>query len=337
MKDRILNMDKKILTVFIVLFLSNVLLWFYLISFNSGMFNFNLGKLNYIFKIGPLFFTIVSVLIFFAFISSRLPKLIALGNNPSYEIGYLLILGLLSLSMAYFYASVNQNINLTPYISMVNLLAIILLILIVASRFKSFKALITNDYTRKDQLICIGIFLILGSLSTLFAMTINNFDGNIRIMTVMIAGLFGGPIIGIPTAILSSLILLFNEGGNAICSVVSTIICGVLSSAMYIWNKREFLKTLPSAILIFLFIGFDMLMIILMKPASSGVPMVLDIYLPMVFAGLMGIMLFEMIIAEIKIDTDGEPFNAKSEIKELKASLKEHEEKIKHLEEIEKE
>ena len=77
-------------------------------------------------------------------------------------------------------------------------------------------------------------------------------------------------------------------------------------------------------------------MIILMKPASSGVPMVHDIYLPMVFAGLMGIMLFEMIIAEIKMDTDREPFDAESEIKELKASLKEHEEKIKHLEEIEK-
>lgn len=145
------------------------------------MFNFNLGKLNYIFKIGPMFFTIASVLIFFASISSRLPKLIVLGNNPSYEISYLLILGLLSLSMAYFYASVNQNINLTPYMSMVNLLAIILLILIVASRFKSFKAIITNDYTRKDQLICMVIFLILGSLSTLFAMTINNFDGDIRL------------------------------------------------------------------------------------------------------------------------------------------------------------
>lgn len=43
-----------------------------------------------------------------------------------------------------------------------------------------------------------------------------------------------------------------------------------------------------------------------------------------------------MIIAEIKMDTDREPFDAESEIKELKASLKEHEEKIKHLEEIEK-
>lgn len=332
MKDMILDMDKKILAVFIVLFLSNILLWFYLLSFNLSVSNFELD-INYIFQIGPLFFTIASVLIFFAFISSRLPKLLVLRDNLSYEIGYLLIIGLLSLSMANFNASIIQSINLVPYVSMVNLLAIILLVLIVTSHFKSFKALLTNDYTRKDQLICMVIFLILGFLSTVFAMPIDNFDGDIRIMTVVIAGLFGGPIIGIPTAILSSLTLLAIVGGNAVYSVVPTIICGVVTSAIYVWNGRKFLRTLPSAILIFLFIGFDMLAIILMTPASIGVPMVLDIYPPMVFAGLMGIMIFKMVTAEINVGADEETFDAESEIKELKTSLKEHEEKIKRLEE----
>lgn len=92
MKDRIRDMDKKILAVFIVLFLFNVILWFYLISFNYGMFNFYLGK-NNVFNIGTNFYTIISVLIFFTFMTSKLPKLFSLGNNPLYEFGYLLILG----------------------------------------------------------------------------------------------------------------------------------------------------------------------------------------------------------------------------------------------------
>ena len=337
MKDKVLNMDKRILAVFIVLFLSNVLLWFYLLSFYSGGFNFDLGKLSHIFITGSIFYTIVSVLIFFAFITSTLPKLLALGKNPSYEIFYLLVLGLLSLSMAYFYSSVNQSINLAPCVTMVNLLAIILVVLIVASRFKSFRALGTGDYTRKDQLKSLVVFLILGFLSTVVLMQIHKFDGNIRIMIVMTAGLFGGPMIGIPTAVLSSLILLANGGGTAVCFAVSTIVCGVISSAVYVWNGRKFLETLPSIVLVFLFIGFDMLMIVLMTPASSGVPMVLEIYLPMLFAGLMGIMLFQIIAAEIKIDDGEGRFDAQSEINELKASLKEHEKKIKQLEELEKE
>ena len=331
MKNRILNMDKKILAVFIVLFLSNVLLWFYLISYNSEV--FALGNLSNIFKGAPLFFTIASVLIFFAFISSRLPKLFALGDNPAYEIGYLVIFGLLSISMANFNSLVNQNINLIPYVSMVYLLAIILLVLIVVSRFKSFKALLAGDYTRKDQLICMVIFLILGFLSTFFVMTVNKFDGDIRIIIVMIAGLFGGPITGIPTAALSSLILLVNGEESAVYNMVSTIICGVLASAIYVWNGRKLLRTIPLVILMFLFIGFEMLIIILMAPASIGVPMVLDIYLPMVFAGFLGIILFEMIIIEIKMSADKGSSDCESEIKELKTSLKEHEEKIKRLEE----
>ena len=296
-------MDKKILAVFIVLFLFNVILWFYLISFNYGMFNFYLGK-NNVFNIGTNFYTIISVLIFFTFMTSKLPKLFSLGNNPLYEFGYLLILGFL---------------------------AAILLVLIVASRFDSFKALATNNYSRKDQLVCMVIFLILGFLSTAIMMHINELiKCDIRIMVVMVAGLFGGPIIGIPTAILSSLTLLVSGGGTAICSAVSTIVCGVISSMIYIWNGKKFLKTIPSAI------GFDMLMIILMTPPSSGVPLVLEMYIPMLFAGLMGLILFKIIIAEIKMNADEESFDAESEIKEIKASLKEHEKKIKHLEEMEK-
>ncbi len=65
MKDIKLNMDKKILAVFIVLFLSNILLWYYLLSYNSGVFYSDISKFNYIFKHGPLLFTIASVLIFF--------------------------------------------------------------------------------------------------------------------------------------------------------------------------------------------------------------------------------------------------------------------------------
>ena len=266
-----------------------------------------------------------------------MPNVISLGGNSSYEIGYLLIFGLLSLSIACFYATVNKTINLLPYVSMVDLLAIILLVLIVVSHFKSFKALITNEYNKKDQLKCMLIFLILGILSTVIIMPLDNFEGNIRIMTVMIAGLFGGPIIGIPTAIISSLTLLVTSGTNAYYHLFSTIICGIIASAIYIWNGRKLLKIFPTAILVFLLIGFDMLVTILTTPPSFGFPMVLKIYLPMIFGGLMGVMLFEMIAAEIKKDAEERPFDAKSEIKELKASLKKYEEEIKHLkEEIEK-
>ncbi len=337
MRNMKLNIDKKILIVFIVLFLSNVLLWYKLLLYNSGGFNFDINKFYHIFNEGQLFFTTVAVLIFFAFVTSRLPNVISLGDNSSYEIGYLLIFGLSSLSMACFYANLNKTVNLYPYVSMVNLLAIILLVLIIASRFKSFKALATNEYTRKDQLKCMVLFMILGFLSTMIILPIDKFDEDIRILTVMTAGLFGGPIIGIPTAIVSTITILFTSGKNAYYYLFSTILCGIIASVIHIWNGRKLLKILPSAILVFLLIGLDMLIIILTTPETFGIPMVLKIYLPMLFGGLMGVMLFGMITAEIKKDANKESFDAKSEIKELKTSLKKYEEEMKHLkEEVEK-
>ncbi|WP_461461298.1 LytS/YhcK type 5TM receptor domain-containing protein [Methanobrevibacter sp.] len=336
MKDMKLNMDKKILTLFIVLFLSNILLWYYLFTYKSGGFNFDISKINHIFNQGQLFFSTASVLIFFAFITSRLPAVISYGDNSSYEIGYLLIFGLSGLSMACFYTKINKTVNLYPYVSMVNLLAMILLVLIITSRFKSFKALINNEYTRRDQLNCMIIFMILGYLSTMFIIPYDKFDGDIRILTVMTAGLFGGPIIGIPTAIVSIITILYTTGKNSYYYLFSTIICGIIASVIYIWNGRKLLKILPSTILVFLLIGLDMLIIILTTPAKIGFPMVLKIYLPMLFGGLMGTMLFGMIAAENKKD-DNTEFDAKSEIKELKTSLKKYEDEIKQLkEEVEK-
>ena len=65
-----------------------------------------------------------------------------------------------------------------------------------------------------------------------------------------------------------------------------------------------------------------MLMIILTTPAKFGFPMVFKIYLSMIFIGVIGVMLFEIIAVEIKNDAIKKPFDTKSKIKDLKASLK---------------
>ena len=327
MKDIILSDKNKILIIYILLFISNLLLVVFFIFFGPDyVIKFNLTDLG-------RYFTIVSALIIFAFISSRLPKLRSLGDSSLYEIAYLLIMGLVGLIVSYFNGIVNNNLVLEPFINMFNVLAIVLIVMIFSTRLKSVKAIIRHDYTRKNQIVCLIVFLILGVLSTFMTKNLGHSTANVRSMTIMIAGLFGGPFVGIPTAVLAAACRLFIGGPTALPCAISTFVCGVIASAIHVWNGNRFLRTAQSAYLMFLFMGFEMLLIILMIPQSVGVPIVLEIYAPMTFVAVIGIILFKLVITETRRKVEDVPVDVETEIENLKESLKEYEEKIRVLEE----
>lgn len=326
MKDMILSDKRKRIIVYILLFISNLaFVIFFLVYGPDQAMDLSIRDVG-------RFFTIVSALIIFAFITSRLPKLRSLGDSSLYEITYLLIMGLVSLTVSYFNGIVNNSIVLEPFISMFNVLAIVLIVMICSTRLKSVKAMIRGDYERKELIVCLIVFLILGVLSTFLTKNLGHSTANVRSMTIMIAGLFGGPIIGIPTALLAAACRLFIGGPTAWPCAISTVICGVIAGAMHVWNGNRFLRTAQSAYLMFLFMGFEMLMILLMVPNSIGIPIVMEIYAPMTFVAVIGIILFKLVIAEIRRKDDDVPIDVETEIKNLKADLKDYEEKIKTLE-----
>ena len=326
LRDKILNMDKKILLIFVLLLISNLALWFILLFYKyEKLLSYDLGDLSN-------FFTIASALIIFAYLSSKLPKLRSLGNSSLYEIGYLLIVGLVGLVVSYFNGIVNDSIVLEPFISMFNVLAIILIIMIFATRLKSIKAIIRRDYTQNDVFVCLFVFMVLVLLATFLTKNLGHSSANVRSMTVMIAGLFGGPIIGIPTAVVSCILRIGMGGVTSVPCALSTLICGLMASAIYVWNDKRFLATTQSAILMFLFMGFEMLMIVVMEPNSVAVPIVVEIYAPMTFVAVIGIILFKMVIVETREKEEDGPVDVEEELESLKASLKESEERIKVLE-----
>ena len=320
------KLDNKIKLTYLILLILNVALWIFLIL--------NTTKNGFQLSIPDLenYATIASVLIIFGFISSRLPRLRNLGDSALYEIGYLLIMGMMGLIVSYFNSIANDFLSLEPFIDMFMILAFVLIILILATRLKFMKALIVRDYTRRDKVLCMIFFLMLGLLATFMYLDYGSNSSNVRTMTVMIAGMFGGPIVGIPTAFLCGSVRLLIGGSTAVPCALATIICGFISSAIYLWNGKRFLRTHQSAILMFLFMGFEMLIIIICNGVGS-IPIVLNIYAPMAFAAVVGIILFKLVISETRQEEFEEDKDPETELNELKKSLKEYENRIQELEE----
>lgn len=327
MFDNLDSRKKGLYAIFIALLLVNLAFFYMLLSNlhipNDSFYNFeDLGL-------------ILSSIIIFAFISSKLPRLRRLGDSSLYDVSYFLILALITLFISYYNAAINEFLGLGLFLDMFNILAISLIFMIVAIHLKTFKAIIAGDKSRNKLIFCSLIFSILGILASL-SLFMGDVPANVRTMTILIGSMFGGPIVGIPSAILSSLFRFTLGGATALPCAISTVVCGFIGSAVYILNGRKFLNSSRSAVLMFLIVGLEMFFILVLVPFDRAIPLVCSLYPPMLFGSVIGIVLFKLVIKDSE-ESSKVKRNLESEVDELKQTVKEHEEKITNLESLLKE
>lgn len=324
MIERIKSQNKGLLAIFAVLILANLIFFFMVAS----SLNITYNSIDTFESLGM----ILSSIIIFAFISSKLPTLRRLGDSSLYDVTYFLILALLTLFIAYYNSVINEFMSLGSFLDMFNILAVSLIFMIVAMHLKVFKAIIAGDKSRRNLIYCTIIFSVLGVFAS-FSILFYGIPANVRTMTILIGSMLGGPIVGIPSAIVAGLFRLTIGGQTAIPCCISTVLCGFIGSAVYILNGKRFLRSSQSAILMFLMVGLEMLIILCFSPSVQTLKLVHEIYPPMLFSSVIGIVLFKLVIkdneekAKVKRDLE-------SEVDELKESLKEQEEKISRLEKL---
>ena len=324
MLDNLKSKNKGILAIFVALILVNLLFYYIFIS------NLNITD-DSIYNIEDLGLILSSIIIF-AFISSKLPRLRGLGDSSLYDVTYFLILALITLFISYYNSVINEYMGLGSFLDMFNILAISLIFMIIAIRLKTFKAIIRGDRSRSNLFWCAVIFSILGVLSSI-SIFFGDAPANVRTMTILIGSMFGGPVVGIPSAIIASTFRLYLGGASAVPCSISTILCAFIGSAVYILNGKKFLHSSQSALLMFLIIGLEMLFIIALVPFNEAISLVRSLYPPMVFGSVIGIVLFKLVIKDTEEAAKGKR-NLQSEVDELKETLKDHEEKINRLEKL---
>lgn len=312
--------------IFLVLIIFNVVLFAYLIRFYfmAGFFKSSVEMFGQL-------FTVISAIIILGFISTRLPQLRNMGNSSLYEIGYLIIIGLLSIIISFFNKSTNTDAFVNPFVSIFEVLSVVLILMLIMSKTRFFKNVKNGVANKKDMFICFLMFLVIAVISTTYVVEVNDSYANVRNLIVMISGLFGGPVVGIPLAILSAVYRFLMGGTTAFPCSVSTIICGFLSSVIYVINKKKFLKGYRPVLLIFLFVGFEMLMIVWLTPQYISIPYINNLYPLMAFGNVLGMILFLMIIREQ--EKPNEIDYEELRIKELENTVEEYQDKIDKLEE----
>lgn len=314
----------KINAIFLFLIISNIVLVVGLLYYYSKT------QINIEFETIDNLLTIIATVIILGFITTRLPQLREKGGSL-YDIVYLIIIAIIGLMDSYFNSNVNTPLLFGEYLDMFKVLSVILIFILLSTKLRFFKEILNGKLTKKNLLICAIIFTALGLLASHLHINVNNTPANVRCMVVMISGLFGGPYVGIPVGIISGAYRYTLGGITALPCAVSTVISGVIGSLIFIWNDKKFPRTIAAIMLMFLYIGFEMLMIVIASPPEISFPYIRTIYPVMLFASVVGIILFAIVIREERQKGNTEVSYEELKIRELENQLEEYDEKIEDL------
>ncbi|MGF7396415.1 LytS/YhcK type 5TM receptor domain-containing protein [Thermoanaerobacterium thermosaccharolyticum] len=193
----------------------------------------------------------------------------------------------------------NLLILLAERFSMIGLLAFIL------SKANFFKKVISNNVSYKDLSILIAIFSLIGIIGTYVGIPINGAIANSRVVGPMIAGLLGGPFIGLIVGFIAGFHRFLIGGFTALACGISTTLEGLIGGIIkkYYKNTVDWKVAFLAGI-----IGETLQMVLILaisRPFSSALSLVKVIGIPMILVNSTGIAVFMLIIKSVfdEIDT----------------------------------
>ncbi|CAN7554277.1 LytS/YhcK type 5TM receptor domain-containing protein [Rossellomorea sp. LjRoot5] len=203
--------------------------------------------------------------------------------------------------------------------AMVERLGIIVTIAFVMTRISFFRHLIEKrTHVKKSQtFLLILLFGFFGIVGTYTGLIVNPFQeeytkwqwhlqqneaiANSRVIGVVVAGLLGGPWIGLGAGLVAGVHRYFLGGFTAFSCGISTVLAGLLAGWIGKREKKNRLVSPKKAFLVgFIAEGMQMLLILLLsKPFDDAYLLVSDIGWPMIIANAVGTGIFLLIIKSV--------------------------------------
>lgn len=203
---------------------------------------------------------------------------------------------------------------MTLFLFMLERVGLIIIFAFLVLRLKSFRTVLQTRKSWSSRAILIVIFGLLGIVSNYTGIriehstiyneglyvTLNEWDAiaNTRVISIAIAGLFGGPVVGLGAGVISGVHRLMLGGFSAVACGISTILAGIITGML--GRKYRIHRTFSYAHVLWIGISVELLQMVLIlwisKPFEEAWALVQVIALPMIFMNAFGLFMFCLII-----------------------------------------
>jgi len=178
-------------------------------------------------------------------------------------------------------------------------MAVIAVVAYLVSRTKWFFDLCNRRITPRTGLLMVGTFGAMSILGNYSGVEILGGIANVRDLGAMIAGLLGGPIVGLATGLIGGAYRYSMGGFTAVPSSLATMVSGLFGGLVWIW-KRKLIGVLWATSFAILTAQFNMLLTLAMaQPFAKALSVVLALQLPMTIANAIGMAVFAFIVDNV--------------------------------------
>jgi len=189
----------------------------------------------------------------------------------------------------------------TILLDLVKTACVIVAFAYIVTRAGFFTEILDNKFNFKNRIILILLFGVLSIFGTYGGLLLpSGAIANIRDLGPMVAGLVGGPVVGLGAGLIGGIHRYFMGGFVCIPCSSATVIAGLLGGGIYLLNKRRFVAvwqaTLFAILMELLHMGLTLL---IARPYDQALAVVREVILPMVGANAMGMAIFALIIRNL--------------------------------------
>ncbi|MGD0354677.1 MAG: LytS/YhcK type 5TM receptor domain-containing protein [Dehalococcoidia bacterium] len=178
--------------------------------------------------------------------------------------------------------------------------SLLLVVFFLLFHIKFFNRMLANKLSILDQLVLAVIFGLFAVYGTYTGIQTSGAIANIRNLGPMIAGLLGGPWVGLGAGLIGGVQRYLMGGFTAVPCAIGTITSGLAGGLLFMLWKGNIGIWKPT-LFAFLMEAADMGLLLLMaRPIGDALNLVSKIALPMILADTLGILVFAFLLKELK-------------------------------------
>ena len=178
---------------------------------------------------------------------------------------------------------------------------VVLVFIYLVTRTRYFTGILDKQFNIRNQIVLILIFGIFAIYSTYTGIKLpSGAIANIRDLGPIVAGLIGGPVIGLGAGLIGGVHRYFLGGLTQIPCSLATVIAGLAAGMIYKRQKGEFIGIWRATLFAILIESLHMgLILLISRPYSEALQVVKLISLPMILANAVGVAISALIVSNL--------------------------------------
>jgi phosphoserine phosphatase RsbU/P len=184
---------------------------------------------------------------------------------------------------------------------MLQLICVIVVVAYLLTRSRIFNDVLDGHPSLKIQLILILVFGALSVYGTVAGVEFMGAIINVRDLGPMVAGLIGGPFVGLGAGLIGAAYRLSLGGLTVYSCSLATVLAGLFGGLIWLANKRKFIGITGAVLFAAIMEGIHMLLaLIICGPTEQIIAIIQTLAIPMIVSNAAGMFVFAFIIQNLQ-------------------------------------